>query len=158
MTGRYHLTTIYTDSSRPNTPKHAKFSPPAAGIAENFPINSIINFRPHRQGQATARQHTMLSGGTGGAPSCRDATARAGTTLSAGLLVPCAVRMGMPNAMPRSPGAGASNAQRQYPPPNAASRSQYPVALIKCSSCLQLAAIYNTRDTLHNLTDLARSR
>jgi hypothetical protein len=43
MTGRYHLTTIYADSSRPNTPKHAKFSPPAAGIAEIFPIN----FRPH---------------------------------------------------------------------------------------------------------------
>jgi hypothetical protein len=41
MMGRYHLTTVYTDSSRPNTPKHTKFSRfsflvsrPAAGISQ----------------------------------------------------------------------------------------------------------------------------
>jgi hypothetical protein len=35
MMGGYHLTTIYADSNRPNTPtpKHATFSAPAAGIS-----------------------------------------------------------------------------------------------------------------------------
>jgi hypothetical protein len=72
MMGRYHLTTMYTDSSRPNTPKHAKNSSPAAaaGTSDQLPPTSHRKPAQH-QGQA------MAPGGTGGAPSCRDATARA---------------------------------------------------------------------------------
>jgi hypothetical protein len=87
MMSRYHLTTICTDSSRPNTPKHAKiFS--ACGeylisISQNIPgqLPSSINTPTPDRTPAYHQGQAMVSGGTGGAPSCRDATARAGTTL-----------------------------------------------------------------------------
>ena len=43
MMSRYHLTTIYADSSRPNTPKHAKIFSACGGylisISKTFPVN-----------------------------------------------------------------------------------------------------------------------
>jgi hypothetical protein len=52
MMGRYHLTTICTDSSRPNTPKHAKiFSACGGQNSRNF---SGIDFHQ----LPTARQNT----------------------------------------------------------------------------------------------------
>ena len=43
MMSRCHLTTIYTDSSRPNTPKHAKIFSACGGylisISKTFPVN-----------------------------------------------------------------------------------------------------------------------
>ena len=132
MMGRYHLTTTYTDSSRPNTPKHAKFSPPAAGIAEKFPIN----FRPHAStppgpGDRTpAHRGVRRHGRRAVLPRCNSTRRNRLIGRASGAV--CR----MPNAMPRSPGA--SNAQRQCPPPNAAIECG---ATRRASACAERAGL-----------------
>ena len=129
MMSRYHLTTIFTDSSRPNTPKHAKKFPACCGYLISIFKTSPVNFHQHTNSRPHASipprpGHGIRRHGRRAVLSRCNSTCRNHLVIIGQALVPCAgsrqcrmQRRAAPRRATRSASASAESGAVSKPKP-----------------------------------------